>query len=188
MSIEKQNLFKRGFKAWSERTAVEFRQTLNLLPHDHLAAHALAEHLGIGVRPISEFPGDATPLFKDGWSALTMMTRKGRIILYNSNHTPARQQSDLMHELAHIICDHKVPDHYREIAIPSDLRHFNPSDEEEAKYLGGSLQLPREALLKAFKAQWKEDQIASFHCASIEMVRYRIGITGIMHQVRRWNR
>jgi Zn-dependent peptidase ImmA (M78 family) len=183
---QKKSPLRRGFANLAEKTAIEYRQRLSLSGIDFLPARALAECLSVHVHDIKECPFDATPLLKS-MSALTMYNCQGqRLIVYNSYHSEARQESDLMHELAHVICDHKVPDEHRSIAIPSNLRSFNPQDEEEAKYMGGCLQLPREALLYCFKRKMNLEQISEFYTASLEMVKYRVRISGVERQVSYW--
>ena len=90
-----------------------------------------------------------------------------------------------MHELAHIICKHFEENPYPGIAIPDNLRGHNPRHEAEAAYLGGCLQLPRVALVHIFKQRMTEDQIIEVYGASLEMVRYRMRITGVMKQMKK---
>ena len=91
-----------------------------------------------------------------------------------------------MHELAHIICDHQEPAVQRAIPIPSILRNYDRVAEEEAAYLGGCLHIPREALLHCLKMKMSEAQIAEKYAASLDMVRYRIKVTGVQFQSDRW--
>ncbi|MCX6350242.1 MAG: ImmA/IrrE family metallo-endopeptidase [Bacteroidetes bacterium] len=110
------SILKRGFKAKAEKLAIEHRKELGLHPWEFLCAFKLAEYLKIKVYDILEFVTSTEEINmlsgKNGknceWSALTMITQTGnQIIIHNSFHSEARQQSNLMHELAHIICKHK---------------------------------------------------------------------------------
>lgn len=188
MPNKKSNLLPKGFTTRSEKIAEGYRSDLSLQTHDPLMASALAAHLGVSICPISDYSKDVAALCNE-WSGVTIHDSHGKpFIVHNSFHSPARQESTLMHELAHIICGHVRADQYEGIAIPSNLRDYNPQQEQEAAYLGGCLQLPRIALLHVFKKQTTEEQIAELYGASLQMVRYRIRITGVMNQVRRWHR
>jgi hypothetical protein len=180
---------RRGFKAASERKSLEFRERLNLRHDDFLPPRELAQLLSVFVHDISEYPGDASSLYRSEakWSAFTIRNRLGeRLIVFNSYHSESRQNSDLMHELAHIICDHQEPALQRAIPIPSILRNYDSVAEEEATYLGGCLHIPRKALLDCIKMRMSESQIAEKYVASLEMVRYRIRVTGVQLQSGRW--
>lgn len=190
--VAKKSLLPRGFKAEAERTAVKFRKELELEPHSPLCGFALAKHLNISVYTACDFYGpntDLTPLVgtntKDsGWSALTMNVSNGeKIIIHNHLHASTRQQSDLMHELAHIICNHSSPDLYKNINLPDFMRGFDAQQEEEAKYLGSTLQISREGLIWAIKKRMDVPAIAEHYNASTSMVNLRINSTGVKKQL-----
>lgn len=186
--MAKPNILKRGFKADAERKALSFRAELNIHPCEPLCAFKLAEHLTIPVYPATDFLKSAEELnILQGstnkvseWSALTMVTKtSNRIIIYNPFNTITRQQSDLMHELAHIICDHKREVIEYEFEIPFGMREFDVLQEEEAKCLGSTLQLPKPCLLWSKKREMTRNEISSHFNASLDMVKYRMNITAI---------
>lgn len=186
------SLLPRGFKANAERTAIKFRNELDLKSHEPLCGFKLAEHLEIPIYTAPEiFPPemDITPLVgltneDNGWSALTMKTKQSNtIIIHNHLHASTRQQSNLMHELAHIICEHEQPKAYTDIALPSFMRAFDKQQEEEANYLGSALQITREGLIWALKKKMLEKDIAEHFNASLSMVSLRINSTGVKRQL-----
>ena len=118
------------------------------------------------------------------WSALTMITESGtRIIIHNITHSPERQQSNLMHELAHIICKHEMPliGNLNGKSLP--VRHYNEEHEAEAEWLGGNLQITRAGLLWALKRKMSTKEIQAYYTASAEMVTFRINTTGVKRQL-----
>lgn len=180
---------KRGFKAKSDRLAKQYREELNIHPCGALCAFKLAKHLKIHVLEATRFltlPEEIKLLSNDcEWSALTMNNIEGvRIIIHNPYHTTARQQSDLMHELAHIICEHNHPvvTHYE--PLPIGMRNYDLQQEEEANWLGSTLLLATPGLLWAKKNGMTVDKIAEHFNASAEMVNYRLNITGINKRYR----
>lgn len=191
--MAKKSYLKRGFKAKAERMSKKFRHELGLNFNEPLCGFELANHLNIEVIDPEKlgFNSDQLDILmgneKDssGWSALTMTDQNNRkIIIHNSRSSKARQQSDLMHELAHIICEHEiyVP---KGVVLPSYMRYYNKSQEEEAEYLGAALQLPRESLLWALtKGKMVKRDVAINYTASLEMVSYRINSTGILKQLK----
>ncbi len=190
--MAKTSLLPWGFKAKAEKIAIEFREKLELKKHDPLCGLILAEHLSIPVYSPEEFlpPGtDMNDLVgsksKDnGWSALTMITGTNKkIIIHNHLHAPTRTQSNLMHELAHVICDHKHPETQRNIALPFFMRDYDKQHEEEANYLGSTLQITREGLLWALKKRMEIAEIAEHYNASEKMVNLRINATGVKRQL-----
>ncbi len=177
-------ILKRGFKANAERLAKQYREELKIHPCGALCAFKLAEHLSIPVYPATKFltlESEIECLSNNcEWSALTMPNYEGRIlILHNPFHSKPRQQSDLMHELAHIICKHSHENVLHDLPVPFGMRNYDPEQEEEANCLGSTLQLAKPCLLWARKKGLNDEAVAEYFNASIEMVKYRMNITGI---------
>lgn len=188
----KKSLLPRGFKAKAEKIAVLCRKELDLKPFEPLCGFALAKHLNIEVCiPMDFFPKNTNlddligSSNKDnGWSALTMVTRKGnKLIIHNNLHSLARQQSNLMHEIAHILCDHKYNEAPDDLKLLSLMRDHNPQQEEEATYLGSALQIPREGLIWSLKQGKNYSEISDYYTASMTMVTFRINSTGVKRQL-----
>lgn len=182
-------LLPRGFKARAEKQAIEFRSQLNLKGHDPLSAFDLASHLGIPVLTPIELgmsKSESHKLQRDsaGWSGLTMKDKDGKdLIIHNSYHSATRQQSNIMHELAHVICKHKLPEPKIVAGLALPLRKYDAAIEEEANCLGGNLQITRVGLLWALKRGMTIDEIGDHFLASEAMVNFRIRITGVNRQL-----
>ncbi len=183
---------RHGFKAWAERQAILLRQALNLPPHAPLPAARLAAHLGITIVGPERIPGlNAERIHQllrvdpSGWSAVTISATGVVLIIHNTSHAPCRQESDVMHEQAHIICKHEPARIVPLGNLPWVLRTYDPDQEEEAAWLGGCLQLPREGLLWALQRGMDEDTLSDYCGASIDMVRYRRQKTGVDRQLAR---
>jgi Zn-dependent peptidase ImmA (M78 family) len=181
-------ILKRGFKANAERLAKEYRDKLNIHACSALCAFMLAEYLQITVYKATDFIKShdylellsGTNGYDCGWSALTMITAAGnRIIIHNPFHSAARQQSNIMHELAHIICRHERSQKNYDFEIPFGMHEFDEIQEEEAKCLGSTLQLPTPGLLWSNKKNMSTEAIAAYFNTSSDMVLYRMNTTGI---------
>lgn len=187
--LDTRKILRRGFKAEAEKLALKFRVELNLHACAPLCAFKLAEHLSIPIIPATKFvtlPSEIELLSNDcEWSALTMTNFQGkRIIIHNPFNSDARQQSDLMHELAHVICKHESKAANIDVTIPGGLRCYDEVQEEEAKWLGATLLLATPCLLWATKENMSIDEIAFHYTASIDMVRYRINTTGVAKRIK----
>lgn len=177
---------QRGFKAWCEKQALQWRKELDLSVHACLPARKLAGHLEIDVIRPQDIP-DITQkdierlihLDPTSWSAVTVSTVGCTIIIFNPRHSTLRQEADIMHELAHIIRGHKPIGFNYIQGFPFPLRQYRKEDEEEAQWLGGCLQIPRDGLKWVLDRGMTEDEIVIHFVASPEMVRYRRNKTGI---------
>jgi Zn-dependent peptidase ImmA (M78 family) len=107
------------------------------------------------------------------------------LVILNSSHSPARQASDLMHELAHRIRGH-APE---EMSISTEglmlLKAYAKEQEEEADWLGGVLLLPREALVNIKQLGLSDDDAVALYGASKRMLTYRTSMTGVNRQFGR---
>lgn len=185
--------FRRGFKTWADNQALEVRAQLGLKEHAPICAFDLCQLLKIPIYTPSDFLG-LSDEYKNillnekpcCWSAVTIPVGESYIIVHNPTHTPARQQSNLMHELAHILCGHKISESKEIIELPECLRDFNEEKENEANWLGSCLQLPRPALLYCLRHKMNIDDIAKQYNCSTEMAKYRINITGVKIQMNRF--
>mgnify|MGYP000565998758 CR=1 FL=1 len=74
------------------------------------------------------------------------------IVIHKHLQTPSRQQSIIMHELAHIICEHKAGEDCEKAFLRLFMRGYVKQQEEEAKTLGANLQITRDGLLWALKS------------------------------------
>ncbi|MBB6001433.1 ImmA/IrrE family metallo-endopeptidase [Arcicella rosea] len=169
-----------SFKQWAENKSLELRLQNGLKSYDYISAQQLANYLGVKIFTPNEIPRMSLDVFdsiKNNWSANTLICGDKYYIIHNNTHSPQRQQSNLMHEMAHIILKHSP-----EQLISANgllLRHINEQNEKEAEWLGGCLQLPRQLLFELFRRGESVDNIICKYQVSIEMLRYRTNVTGL---------
>jgi Zn-dependent peptidase ImmA (M78 family) len=184
-------VFKRGFKSWCENTSVSLRTELNLGSADALDPYKLAAHLNIIVWKLEEIPGVpvecVTVLLadSDSWSAATVRVGIRNAVILNSGHSPARMNSDFMHELSHLVLAHTAA----RVDISEDgillLSNYDRVQEDEANWLAGCLLLPRESLYLARRKRLSVEAISAQYGASKDMVNFRLNVTGVDHHLRR---
>jgi hypothetical protein len=185
-------VFKRGFKTWCERIALEKRTELGLGPIDPLPPITLAGAIGVKIWSPSEIPGLSPECLKallqddpDSWSAVTLRLPGVDLIIVNSAHSKARQASNLMHELAHILLGHNPS----RVDVSDEghllLRTHDQSQEEEANWLCGCLLLPRPCLQLILRNGGATRDSAQRFGVSLDMLNYRLRVTGVEIQARR---
>jgi len=189
-------VFKRGFKTACERIALDKRAQLGVQPTDPIDPRALAAKLGIRVLTPHDVPGVSATCLRtlldddpDSWSAVTLrLGAHGDLIIVNCSHSVARQASDVVHELAHVLLAHNPT----RIDVAADqqllLRTHDPQQEDEAAWLAGCLLLPRPALLLIARDAGVRADAARRYGVSVEMLTYRLRVTGVEVQARRGTR
>jgi Zn-dependent peptidase ImmA (M78 family) len=182
---------ERGFKSWCERSALATRTELSIEAHAPLAARKLAEHLGVSLLTPRDIPGLPTDILDQltrrdpqGWSAVSFVVETEVTVIYNDRNSPARQSSDIMHELSHIILDHDPSQVILSVDGQIGMRSFDAKQEDEANWLGWTLLLPRPALIHCIHSGRSTAQIAIDYDVSEQLVKYRTGITGVHRQSR----
>lgn len=182
---------RRGFKSEAERTAAAQRHELGLQPHEPLDPYRLLDHHGITVRTPSEIAamsliGSDTLAVLDAhadcWSAVTVRTPAGIVVVHNPRHEQPRRHSNLTHELAHVLLGH-APGALQTVA-GCVMRDFDEQQEEEAACLGDTLLAPRVALQEAARRKLTLAQAAEHLGASQQLTTYRAHITGVTRQYR----
>lgn len=180
---------RRGFKAEAERLADRNRAQLGLQPHAHMSIRDLAAHLNIEIHPASDLvnPADLEELnrIQPGAFSAAMfhLANERSVIVYNPYSEPGRTNSDIAHEIAHVLLRHDV----RELQQIAGHTFFtcNPEQEEEANWLAGCLLLPRALLLREAYAGNNPETIAERYQVSIPMARFRLNASGVLLQARR---
>lgn len=180
---------RRGFKTQAERISHEVRDELGLTPHDRLRPEALAEHLAIPVKPVTEllrYGADAAAIqcvLGDAmrFSAVTVFRGTRCCIFYNPHHPTGRQANSLAHELAHVILEHTPS-----AAITDDgLRNWNTDHEDEADWLAGVLLVPREGALRWMAYDGTPTAGAEHFGVSAHLFNWRVHHTGVVRQLKR---
>jgi Zn-dependent peptidase ImmA (M78 family) len=184
-------MFRRGFKTWSEQTALRARQKLKLSPSSPLDPLRLAELLGVFVlqpNDLSELGEELrlrlVNVHRDCWSAITVSDGSCHLIVVNSSHAKTRLNSSLAHEIAHIIVGHEPSMMFMNSTSRVALRTYNEEQEEEANWLGGCLLLPREALMLIRRTGRSDEDACSDYGVSSAMLRFRFNVTGVDAQLR----
>lgn len=184
--------FDRGYKAWAERSSISIRKELELAAHDPLPPEKLAAYLEIELLTPNQIPGlppecrrQLLQVDPDGWSAISFSLGNCAIIIYNPTHSPRRQASDKMHELAHFLIGHEPA----QIVLSQDggivMRSYNKKQEDEANWLAGCLLLPREALLWIKSQRLEPSATCKLFCVSEQLLRFRMNAGGVNLQVQR---
>lgn len=185
-------MFQRGFKSWCEQVAIQRRKELDIPPTDPLPSHHLAQHLNVLVWRAEEVPNvDSAHLQvllqddPESWSAITLVVGPQPLIILNTAHSIARQSSDLMHELAHLIIGHEPAKVFVGESGTLMLNSFSKQQEDEANWLAGCLLLPREALLAIRRRRISDAEAQTRYGVSPQMFQYRINVSGIESQLKR---
>lgn len=179
---------RRGFKAEAEREAARVRKELGLASHDRLDPRDLAHYLGIAIVNAADLVDiveleELERLQAFAFSAATFDIKKRKIIVVSPLRNSGRQNSDIAHELAHVMLKHQLSE-IREIdGMP--YRTCKPEEEEEATAFGGTLLLPRPLLLSAARRRATIDQIAHQYDVTVEMARFRYNTSGVGKQADR---
>jgi len=189
--MSSKSVLRRGFTAEAERISERYRRELNISIFDPLNAFRLADHLEVPVRTVDNLklhlPHNVYCILQDPerFSAMCMPNEDGdKVILHNDRHSKKRQQSNLMHELAHVILKHVIPDEAARLCFIFGLHYYSLEQEQEAKYLGGCLQITRPGLQWALKNNYSTTQISDYYSASTDMVNYRLRVSGVLRQRR----
>jgi Zn-dependent peptidase ImmA (M78 family) len=168
-----------AFRRQCEHIATRERYALGLKAFDALPAQLLAEAYQATVLTPDQLVNVDVDIIElvmqqPGWSAMLICTAP-LIILHNPMHSSARQQANLMHELAHHFLKHPLA----LFDAATQQVCATPLHEKQASYLGSCLQIPQRGLAWASQRGWHEQQIATHFGASLEMVRWRSNVTGI---------
>jgi Zn-dependent peptidase ImmA (M78 family) len=168
-----------AFRQRCESIATERRNLLSLRAYDPLPAVVLAANLEAELLAPDQVKGidseTATRMIAcDTWSAFILQQQPLQIV-YHPLHSPARHESNLMHEFAHVLLNHTMV----RFDPKSGLPQRRPRDEDEATYLGGCLQIPRRGLHWALQREMTIKQIAAHFGASQDMVRFRANTIGV---------
>ncbi len=185
-------MFRRGFKTWAEEIALRVRRRLKLEPTAPLAPLRLAELLSVvvlGPDELRDMPEDCkqrlTSDHSENWSAITVANGEHHLIVVNTAHAPTRRNSDLAHELAHLILGHEPSMMFASPGCKIALRTHNKEQEDEANWLAGCLLLPRDALLRIRKRGLSNDEACLEYGVSAAMLRFRLNASGVDIQIRR---
>ncbi len=172
---------RHGFKTECENYAHEFRRELNLPQDAALHGSELAELLEVPVHALSRFPGIPdeikmrylTERYCNEFSAIVVRIDGRGHIIHNDFHSPVRQNSNIMHEVAHIILRHPPTSPLN----GAELRSYDSEVESEAKELSFTLLVPKPAALLAVERFSSLADAAEHFGVSVGLLTYRVRIT-----------
>lgn len=110
---------------------------------------------------------------KDPFSGLIIADGSYKEIHHNDYSHPRRQNSDLAHELAHIILGHDMDTPLKE----NGERAYDRDVEEEARWLGAALLLPRKATVFMVLNEYTRPMVENEYQVSWDMFEYRVRVT-----------
>lgn len=178
---------RRGFKAEAERISIDIWRAMDLAAGDIMNALNLAKHVGCVVYAADELVDIAKlerlkVIQDDAFFACTFkIPGKRHAIVYNPLMSAKRRNSDIAHEVSHIVLDHRLSrlERLGEVAFLS----CDKKQEEEAAWLSGCLLLPRPALIHDLSKGMTSTTIADRRNLSTSMVDYRMRVTGVERQL-----
>lgn len=166
------------------------RRQLDLSKISPLRAIDLADHLGITVWSVGDIHGTTaedmyqlTVRDSDSWSALTLALSGRHLIVVNPSQSASRINSVMMHELSHIILGHNL--HHVGVTEDGQLvpGNYEKDQEDEADWLGGTLLLPRPALIEIRRQKLSNFEAGQHYLASNQMLIWRFRMTGVDYQI-----
>jgi Zn-dependent peptidase ImmA (M78 family) len=159
-------------------------------PSDALPALLVAEYYNVTVWSPHDVLGvpfsDLQHLLQAGhqeWSGLTLRIGARHLVVVNTAQSARRQNSVIMHELAHIILGHELQAATVTAAGYLIASCYNQDQEDEAAWLGATLLLPRSALLWMRRSGLTDENAATHFGVSPDLLKWRIRMTGIDYQL-----
>ncbi|MBL8776057.1 MAG: ImmA/IrrE family metallo-endopeptidase [Acidimicrobiales bacterium] len=168
-----------GFKAAAKLQSLRVRSAAGAGVHDRVCCFELADQLDIKIIRLSEMPESEyshhlTHVEPNAMSAAIVRRRDRVGIWLNDSHSPARQQSNLAHELAHVILDHQDAPPLNE----TGCRELHAGVEAEADYFGSVLLVPEPAAVEVVRSGVPLVKAAEHFGVSEQMMRWRINDSG----------
>jgi hypothetical protein len=177
---------RRGFKAEAERRAASVRKEMGKRPSEYVPAAELARYAGAEIRAADELTSltkleTLEELQPGAFSACTFTIGNRHIVVYSPLASPGRTQSDITHEVAHLLLEHSV----KSVETIAGVSFFTCDEEEEqeANWLAGCLLLPRPLLLAAARRGMSSSAIADTYGVSENMAAFRLRTTGVERQI-----
>jgi len=111
---------------------------------------------------------------------MTVFAGPRRTIVYNDGHIPARQNSNIRHELSHGLLRHpRTP-----VTEDTGCRIWNQDIEDEATWLADCLLIAEQAALAIACGGWTVTEASCRFGVSEAMVRYRLHASGAAIRVQ----
>lgn len=174
---------RRGFVKEANEYASEFREELNLHNSDPICPFVLCEYLQIPIIGLSQhptIPNSVKSYFgsrgQDDFSATTLVDGNFKEIVHNDYHHPKRQNSNIVHELAHILLGHEA----RPPMLQDGCRNIDKTIEHEANELGWVILIPKIAAMRALEKFGSLSEAAEFYNVSLKLMTYRVRKSGAM--------
>lgn len=170
-----------GFKQYAVDLGLTVRRQLGILPSQRLNVYELAEHYGISLVNFGQLGCTLEALhhFTVGhWKSVSgfLLPVDGAFaIVTNPSHSALRIRATIAHEVAHFILNHE----FSVLAATDEGCVFGDEDQEdEAKWLGAELLLPRPIAKKAVLDGMPLHEVSKKFGVSIELARWRTNISG----------
>jgi Zn-dependent peptidase ImmA (M78 family) len=182
--------YRWGFKTEANDIAREIRGEFGLGPLAPLDPRVLAESLEIPVLALSEFVAVAPTVAylrdrePEAFSAVTVFSGRHRTIVHNDAHRPARQNSDIAHELAHGLLQHPPTPALND----KGCRNWSQDIEDEATWLAGALLVTEDATLFIVRRGMSREVVAERFQVSEQMIQFRLNATGAVKRIERARR
>ena len=177
---------KRGFKAMAERLAEETRHDMGIRTTQKIDLMKLAVHVGAIVRRADELTDlskleELEEIQPGAFSACTFHIRGKPVVVYTPLASHGRMQSDIAHEIAHILLEHEVQSVHQLDGI--SFFTCDPDEEQEANWAAGCLLLPRKLLYQAARLGQSSVDVANEYGVSRSMSDFRFRATGVLRQL-----
>jgi Zn-dependent peptidase ImmA (M78 family) len=135
--------------------------------------------------PIAISNGSMTPgrlkALNEEVHGLCIPWKAGRAIVHNDSRSPQRQQSDVAHEVAHVLLAHPIS----ELHVNTGATMRNNEHEKEAVWLGGVLLVPKPAAIRGLRSGLSNAAAAKFYGISEQLWTWRCNASGASLIARR---
>lgn len=178
---------RRGFKTEAERIAKDIWDAMQFSPGDCMEAVELARHVGCVVHSADKLVDigrleELRRIQDDAFFACTFKLPNDRFaIVFNPLMQDTRRNSDVAHEVSHIVLEHRLSSLKRLGGVA--FLSCDQQQEEEARWLSCCLLLPRFVLYHDVAKRMTAQKIAVERTVSREMVEFRLRVTGVARQL-----